>query len=66
MKLESFIIWLVVLGILSSLHGRVGPELNPGFTSMNQGISRLASPSISFGDITHPPRAKDFLFSFRS
>lgn len=42
MKLESFIIWLVVLGILFSLHGRAEPETNATPISINQGVSGLA------------------------
>ena len=41
MKLETFIIWLVVLGFLFSLHGRVEPESDAGPTSISQGVSNL-------------------------
>ncbi len=42
MKSGSFIIWLVVLGVLFSLHGRAEPESKIGSTSIKQGLSTLA------------------------
>ena len=42
MRFDSFIVWLVVLGLLFSLKGRVEPELAAGWTSNGLGVMSVA------------------------
>ena len=42
MRFESFIVWLVLLGLLFSLKGRVEPELDVGWTSNGLGVMSVA------------------------